>query len=75
MRNIIQKIWIRLIILKNEYQNVAIKLYKIRNHDLKDTLFSLCEEICPIFSIMEELLTAAYKSKIKKLKIRNTLMN
>lgn len=54
---------------KNEafktYHQIFMKIFKIKNNDMKKKLFSFCEELSPLLNVVEELLSSAYIAKIK----------
>lgn len=54
---------------KNEafkaYHQIFMKIFKIKNSEMKKKLFSFCEELSPLMNVVEELLSSAYIAKIK----------
>ena len=48
-----------------EYHEVFLKIFKIKSQSLKKTLFAFCEDLTPLMSVIEELLSSAYIAKIK----------
>ena len=51
--------------LFKEFNQIFLKIFKIKNMVLKKELFALSEEMSPLMNVIDELLSSGYISKIK----------